>query len=112
MTHRGVIDWVARTLGKSSVKLNNHTMIHKNPERWKPQWKYQLFGKRAQLLCRRLLPYLKVKDEQAKIILEFPCDLRVAPGAKIDEKINATRYELRRRIRGLNSRGPAKEEAC
>jgi hypothetical protein len=102
MTHHGVIEWLATTLHAGTIKLHNQTNLRRHPN-LKPQYRTQLFGKRAKLLCSVILPYLRVKTEQARLVTTFPTDARVAPGHKIEHtEINRVRYELRDRINALN----------
>jgi hypothetical protein len=104
MTHRGVIEWLCSRLAAGTAQLHNSTNLRRHPD-WKPQYRFQVFGKRAQLLCRRILPYLRVKAEQARLVCEFPCDARIAPGVKIERSaINVVRYPLRDQINALNHR--------
>lgn len=94
--HRPTIEWLAERLKAGTVKRHNVRATT-------AQHRTQLFGKRAQLLCAALLPFLKVKIAHAQLVLTFPCDARVAPGVKIERTaINATRYRLRDEINGLN----------
>lgn len=113
MTHHGVIEWLTERLQAGTVKLHNQTNLRRHPY-MKPQYRFQVFGKRAQLLCNAMLPYLKVKHEQARLVGEFPCDARIAPGVKIERsEINATRFCLRDAINALNhdaTRNPVPEE--
>jgi hypothetical protein len=102
MTHRGVIEWLAGRLAAGTVKLHNQTNLRRSPNA-KPQYRTQVFGKRAKLLCEAILPYLRVKAEQARLVSEFPVDARIAPGVKIDRsEINEARYRLRDQINALN----------
>src|SRR5262249_43556897 len=95
MTHHGVIEWLAGRLRSGSVKLHNQTSLRRYPY-LKPQYKFQLFGKPAQLLCSAILPYLKVKAEPARLVGLFRCDARIAPGVKIDRtQVNDIRFRLR-----------------
>jgi hypothetical protein len=100
MTHRPVIEWLATKLDAGTVK--NHHSRRNRPGHWKPQYRMGLFGARAQRLCRRLLPLLIVKHEQARLVCEFPCDERRAPGRHLSPEVNQVRYELRDRINALN----------
>lgn len=101
MTHRGVIDWIAARLRAGTVKLHNQTNLRRHPH-YKPQYRFQVFGKRAQLLCAAILPYMKVKYEQARLVLTFPVEARTGPGVKIPTAINDVRYRLRDQINALN----------
>lgn len=102
MTHRGVIDWLSERVAAGTVKLHNQTNLRRYPQ-LKPQFRVQVFGKRAKLLCEALLPYLRVKREQARLVTTFPVDARIAPGVRIERtEINETRYRLRDEINSLN----------
>lgn len=102
MTHHGVIEWMASRLEAGTVKRHNHTNVRRHPH-LKEQVRTQVFGKRAKLLCEVLLPYLRVKTEQARLVTTFPTDARIAPGVKIEHsEINAIRYRLRDQINALN----------
>jgi hypothetical protein len=102
MTHRGVIDWLTQRLQAGTVKLHNQTNLRRHPY-MKPQYRFQVFGKRAKMLCEAMLPYLKVKVEQARLVTTFPVDARIAPGVKIEHsEINEVRYRLRDQINALN----------
>ena len=100
MTDKAIIEWVA---GHFAVKVS-YVCKRKNPK-WLDQYFVRLSGKRAQILCRVLLPYLKVKRRQAELVLTFPCDMRIAPGIKIEgTAVNAARFALRDQINALNHR--------
>jgi hypothetical protein len=104
MTHRGVIEWLAARLRSGKVQIHNQTNLRRYGY-MKPQYRFQLFGKRAKLLCAALLPYLRVKDRQAQLVSSFPIEGRVAPGVKLSEEMNQLRYELRDQINSLNHEG-------
>ena len=102
MTHRPVVEWLAERLKSGKLQLHNYTNLRKYPY-MKPQFRFQLFGKRAKMLCEVILPYLKVKSEQARLVTTFPVDARIAPGVKIDRTaINEVRFRLRDQINGMN----------
>lgn len=101
MTEKPVIEWLKEVCDSGNIQLHNQTNLRKYPY-MKPQYRFNLFGKRAQLLCKRIHPYLKVKKEQAEIIMSFVCDVRIAPGVKISKDINEVRLELRDRCNALN----------
>ena len=104
MTHRGVIEWVSALLGLGTVKLNNHTNLARG-RNCKPQYKVSIHGARAMRLCAALLPYFKVKADQARVLLRFPPDARLGPGAGLSAENVALREALRQEIRRLNHRG-------
>ena len=102
MTNMAVIQWLTKVTKTGTIKVHNSTSLKRYPY-MKIQYRWQLFGKRAQLLCSRILPYLKVKNQQARLILDFPCDMRIGRGRKlIDTDVNETRLSLREQVNGLN----------
>ena len=110
MTDLDLINWIAGILKAGTVKNHGTAKRSKENPHWKKQYRTQLFGKRAQLICGRLLPFLRVKRRQAELVLTFPCDARIAPGVKIERtSINEIRYALRDEINALNHkpRNPA-----
>lgn len=102
MTSKGVLDWLSKRLGVGIATTHNHTALRLERPR-KTAYLVRIFGKKASLLCKMVLPYLKVKHEQAHLVTTFPTDARIAPGIKIERtEINKIRYELRERINSLN----------
>jgi hypothetical protein len=102
MTHREVISWLCQRLASGAMQLHNQTNLRRHPH-YRPQYRFQLFGKRAKMLCESVLPYLRVKREQARLVTTFPVDARIAPGVKIERSaINAERYRLRDEINAKN----------
>ena len=102
MTHKGVIEWLASKLGQRAIYTvrRKRGNFKKTP---KPMYYYRVSGKRARLLCEVLIPYLKVKIEHAKVLAEYPCDARIAPGVTIEQtEINAVRERLRKKLTNLN----------
>jgi len=102
MTHLGVVEWLSERLEAGTVKLHNQTNLRRYSY-MKPQYRFQVFGKRARMLCEAMLPYLKVKRQQAELVATFPTDARIAPGVKIERTdINEIRFRLRDQINALN----------
>lgn len=79
--------------------------VPRNVPGWRDQYMVLIHGARAQLLCKRMLPHLKVKHEQATLLLTFPGEHRKAPGKKLDPQVNLARLTLRERINSMNVRG-------
>lgn len=101
MTHKPVIEWLGERLAVT-IRLHNQTNLKRFPY-MKPQFRFQVFGKRAKLLCEAILPYMRVKNEQARLVTTFPTDVRIAPGITIDKTgVNEIRFKLRDEINGLN----------
>ena len=97
MSDFGVIQWLAEKWGVKTSALPPRAL------HYRPQIFVRLSGARARLLCRLLLPYLKVKHRQAELVQSFPLEARLAPGVKIiGSELNARRFRLRDEINGLN----------
>lgn len=102
MTYEPVVRWFGETLAAGAVQIHGSSRAER-PAHYKPQHRSMLTGKRARLLCEQLLPYLRVKHEQARLVTTFPVDARIAPGVKIEASaIDAERRRLRDLINGLN----------
>lgn len=102
MTHQDVLAWFAKKLGLSVSD------VPRTPVGWRNQYSCRIHGKRAVALCRRLLPHLKVKREQAEMLLDFPFEARAGRsprGRFLDPEIVAKRAELREQVNALNARG-------
>ena len=109
MTHRETIDWVQAAVGGGAVQLHNHTNLRRGTTSWgssnfREQWRTQVAGARAQLLCHRMHPYMRTKAVQASLVVEFPVDARTAPGVHLPEEIRLRRVQLAEQISALNRR--------
>lgn len=91
-----VIEWIAQVTGIGRVQ----TWDAKNPK-WAPRWTWTVNGDGAESFTRQLLPYLKLKREQAELGVAFQERLR-DPALKADRSWQA---EWRQRMRDLNRRG-------
>lgn len=102
MTYRPIIEWLEKTL--DTCKNYRHNRKNPNP-RAKPCYACTLYGKKAQKVCEKTLPYLKVKHKQAKLLLQFPMGFYKGPGIKIDLKTKKSRQLIKLKISKLNKRG-------
>jgi len=100
MTHRGVIEWFAQLIAKPV-----YIREARNP-RHQTQYSVRIEGKRAALLCERLLPALRVKREQAAVVVRFAETYRATDGweRSLTGDIYATREGLKQTMHRLNSR--------
>lgn len=101
MTHRPVIDWIAERLG-ARPQIHNQTAQRRNPHH-RTQWRVQVTGRRAQLLCEAIAPFLRVKHEQAALVLAFPVDARRGPGRGLTDDIRSERARIRTAMSALNA---------
>lgn len=107
MTHRPTIDWVQETLGAGDVQMHNHTNLRRGSTSWgasrfRQQWRTQVTGSRARLLCERMLPYMRTKAQQATLVAAFPCDERRAAGRHLTADVRAEREWLAEQLSKLN----------
>lgn len=104
MTYRPVIEWLQSKLQSRSVRLTNPKQVREKPH-WKVTNVIRFHGKRAQVLCKQLSPFLIVKKAQAEIVCAFPQDHQRGSGYPLDDAIQQHRVELSQQIRVLNRRG-------
>jgi hypothetical protein len=102
-TYEPVMQWVAKTFGGYlTAPRAVRPGIHKPVQNW------YAGGTEAVRLCRRLLPYLKIKHRQAEIVLALS-DLGYTRGGKaprwVSDETLAARVPLIAEIRALNHRG-------
>lgn len=107
MTDHGTISRVSELLRGTTVQHNNHTGMARGETSWgrsvfKWQWRTQVTGARAVLLCQRMLPYMITKAKQAEIVCTWPADERRAPGRRLSEEVRQRRVELGEMISSLN----------
>lgn len=103
MTNEGVLRWLSQKVGAQKV----HTIYRKDDGKYisilKSIYLFRMSGKSAQILCRAILPYLRVKANHARVVCAFPVDARIAPGHKISQtKVNVVRYRLATQLESLN----------
>ncbi len=106
MTHRGVVEWSASLLGvgfQGSRRLNK-------PAHHADQYGWKTSGRRAGLLCARLLPYLRVKAEQARLVIEICETIGATPagrGQQVSAEVIEQRLAMKARMHILNNHGRA-----
>lgn len=100
-TKEMVIRWIKEVTGVGTVVFQPTT----NPK-WADRWVWWVNGDGAESFTRQLLPYLKLKQEQAQLGADFQERLR-------DPKLKADRtwqQEWRERMQAMNRRGPVAVE--
>lgn len=100
MTDAGVIKWLHETLG-------GHMCLR--PARvptQKPSWNWRLEGRKTKPILERLLPYLKIKDRQARVVIEF-IKIQEEPFLRLSEEGRGQLLDLKRQLLILNHRGAA-----
>lgn len=96
-SNRAVLDWLAETSGVGGV--NDHRAVG---ERHAATWAWRTSGDAAESLLRRILPYMIIKAEQARLAIETQERLR-DPQLKADRSWHDA---YRQRMKALNQRGP------
>ncbi len=99
-SHRGVLEWVLCHLGgdiqPKSAAAGNH----------KPAWVWrQKRVDAAQFVLRKCLPYLKIKREQAELVLSFPGYQAINQWTPECADVREIKRELYRKTKMLNRRG-------
>ena len=113
-TNRELLDWIKLKFGGSVCSRGKPT----NPEKHRQCYQWRVEAKKAGELIRLVLPYLIIKTEQAKIVLEYrdtfekmkPLIYFHKKGRFYNTIINPMtlpiREKLRNKILELNKRGP------
>lgn len=97
-TKEVVIRWIQEVTGIGTIVHRPSTNA-----KWAQRWEWWVNGDGAESFARQMLPYLKLKPEQAALGIAFQERLR-------DPKFKADRSwqeEWRLRMREMNRRGPA-----
>lgn len=98
MTFRPVIEWFASRLG---VTVRSRTP---RSARYRMQYHVRVAGKRAVNLCVILLPFLRVKKDQANLMIRFGDTYNPHEGweRKITPEVHEKREQIRLEIMRLN----------
>jgi hypothetical protein len=78
-------------------------------EGWQPQWRWYLASLQAADFCRAILPYLRVKQEQATLLVAFvdtKTTQRGAPGRRSSDEELSWRDGIYLRLCALNRTYP------
>lgn len=92
-------EWLQKTFGG---------WVYTYPSRdkkWKPQHQWVLSGRNTEEFLCGVLPYLKLKEEQAQILRSLNALRKKAPHRISDDDI-AQRQALYEKVQSLNRRGP------
>lgn len=64
-TYPNTLLWLKTLFGGSVVRLN------RQDEKWRTAYRYKICGLGAASLCQKVLPFLKEKAEQAKLLIRI-----------------------------------------
>ena len=96
-TNREVLEWIQRNYGGRLHAL-------RKPTYYKPYSVWQVSGEEAIHFLQLVLPFLKVKREEAELAIRFPLWGRQGRGHNIPEEVKHERQELSDAIRGIRER--------
>jgi hypothetical protein len=104
-TNLEVLLYIKETLQAGSILEMNQYRSQQNPK-WKPAYKLAFSAEEARVLAALLLPYLRIKQEQARIIAEWPHKARGGGGVRVrDTATHEVQRLLHERMKELNARG-------
>jgi len=99
MTDPVIPAWFAQMFGGTINTYPPRRQGHKPATHWR------ISGGRAEDVCRAILPYLKLKQEQAKLVIEFRGRTKTWTTKTLPVAELAARREYVSQIRDLNRRG-------
>lgn len=99
-TNKEVLDWVAETFGGYVTTRSNGNGC-KTVHRWNAHG-----ATLPAQICAAVLPYLKIKSDQARLILSFPAHVQCNQWTvEKTEKLRAEKHALYLKTKELNRRG-------
>lgn len=93
-THLPTLDWLRRLFGGSIARQNNR------PENYKPAYSLRLRSRKAERLCKDILPYLDQKQEECRLLLRFQATM-VYRGKEVPQEIKDIRQNIDTELRRL-----------
>jgi len=97
-TDKRLIDWIVENFGGSVYSRINPK--HKN---WKRKYEWCLTGKRIDKIIEGLIPFLLIKKDKAKIVLQLRKSITKIGWPKLSKKTSLLRDNLFKEIRKLNN---------
>ena len=99
-----LLDWIQSNFGGNRTKARS--VVGKN---WKPVYRVQFYGAVAENLVETILPFLVIKQEQAKLFLELRRRMKQYKHP-LSAAERATREELAVACQQLNRRGIGQDD--
>ena len=103
---RPVLEFLQKTYGGTICKSRDAT------ERWDAAYAWSVHGRSAAAMLRRLSPYLRLKEEQARLVLRAE-EIRLSlipengTNARWTAEASTRCLTIRKRIQELNRKGPS-----
>jgi hypothetical protein len=101
-THRETIDWLLATFG-GHISDNSHAPSRRKQ---RPCWAWRVMSNEAAAFLESLLPYLRIKNEQALIALEFQAHMQAPLVRPVPDAAIRQREAFRVRLRALTAKAP------
>src|SRR3954465_1048284 len=101
-----VLQWVQSVYG--GVVKPKHRPTARIGKKWSQTWTWNATSECVLTVLTELIPFLRVKREQAELVLEMVKTRQVrSPGCyKLEPEVKARREEIYIRVRTLNQNGP------
>ena len=104
-TDRQVLEYICENLKQSRVEALRDCKVRLSTmgsEKWKSRYKIQVRGRKAVEWAKFLLPFLRLKTEQANLLIQFPfCNQKPVP-----HHIMMLREQQQAKMNQLNATGP------
>jgi hypothetical protein len=111
-TDEDVMQLIAHRLETKCAPFTPYSDNPARSENWKPAYRVSLYGNKARWLCKMLLPYLRVKRNQAEIVANWKCRNRGKQegstgkgGSDYDAETYEEQVRDHERLKFLNHRG-------
>ena len=98
-THKEIVEDLKDTFGIGTINLSKHP----NRPNYKPCWNYRVNGFAVKKVIKYVLPYLRIKKEQAELVLKF-IEIREKEWKK-RKPYSPILFEIQRKVSLLNRRG-------
>lgn len=100
MTNERVIRWLHKTTAVGTFTVSKPPTIRSNIG-----YRWQIWSKNSADLCKQILPYLIVKNEQAKAVIDFQGGRRHPGRSGLTKKEKKKQVDIYNRFRIMNKRG-------
>lgn len=102
-TDKPVLEYIQKMLDAGALISLKAYLSQQNPK-WREAWKLQFSSREGRQLAALLLPHLRIKSEQAKILIDWPH--KKAGGQSRDLVTHEKQRLLYEQMKALNHRGP------
>ena len=101
-TNRKVLDYMKKYFQVGSIQVANTTWKRPNN---KVAYYYQVVCRKAVTILKLLIPFLKLKQKQAKLAIKFQSKIAYLGYYNKNSKLFNWQYQFYKKMRSLNKRG-------